>query len=168
MGREANEQCNTLMFTPNNRLMKNLLFKVICVITLSLLLIPQKADSQSMVTEISWNVYTQNYKGLLVMYPNNRGILRVKTFIAGTGWVWVQEDAVRTNQFDSWGNCTTYINCYNPKTVPYVPWSADNFVIFPNRAMYTQDASGTWSTQIGAYIVPAQYWPGKFREYGFR
>lgn len=137
-------------------------------VLLFLLVLPLMASSQSIVTEISWNVYNQNYTGLLVLYPNNKGFLKVKTFIAGTGWVWVREDAILTNQYDIWGNCTSYINCYNPKTNPYVPWAADNFVIFPNRAMYTQDASGTWSTQIVAYEVPAYNWKNKFKEYGIR
>lgn len=138
------------------------------VIMLFLLTMPLIIKAQSMVTEISWNVYNQNYTGLLVLYPNNKGILKVKTFIAGTGWVWVQEDAILTNQYDMWGNCTSYINCYNPKTNPYVPWAADNFVVYPNGAMYTQDASGTWSTQIVAYVVAAHNWQNKFREYGIQ
>ena len=144
--------------------MKNSFYKVICLVIL-LVLCPNIAKSQSMVTEISWNVYNQNYTGLLVLYPNNQGVLKIKTFIVGTGWVWVLQDAVLTNQFDAWGNCTSYINCFNPITSPYVPWSADNFIVYPNGTMYTQDASGTWSTQIVAYVVPRQYWQSKFREY---
>lgn len=136
------------------------------VFTLFLLAMPLITKAQSVVTEISWNVYNQNYTGLLVLYPNNKGILKVKTYIAGTGLVWVQEDATLTIQYDMWGNRTSYINCYNPKTNPYVPWAADNFVIYPNGAMYTQDASGTWSTQIVAYIVDTYNWQNKFREYG--
>jgi len=137
---------------------------VLCLLTM----VSITCRGQSLVTEISWNVYNQNYTGLLVLYPNNKGILKVKTFIAGTGWVWVQQDAMLTNQYDIYGNCTSYINCYNPKTTPYVPWSADNFVIYPNGAMYTQDASGTWSTQIIAYVVQPNNWQNKFREYGIR
>lgn len=137
-------------------------------IMLFLLTIPLVTKAQSVVTEISWNVYNQNYTGLLVLYPNNKGILKVKTFIAGTGWVWVQEDAVLTKQYDMWGNCTSYINCYNPKTNPYIPWAADNFVVYPNGTIYTQDASGTWSTQIVAYVVATNNWQNKFREYGIQ
>lgn len=148
--------------------MKSVFLKVFCLVMVSMVLFPTKAGCQSMVTEISWNVYNQNYTGLLVLYPNNSGTLKIKTFIVGTGWVWVQQDAVLTNQYDYWGNCTSYINCYNPKTTPYVPWAADNFVIYPNGAMYTQDASGTWSTQIVAYIVATQNWQSKFREYGIK
>ena len=144
--------------------MKNLLFKVICLVTL-FALSSNNAKSQSIVTEVSWNVYNQNYTGILVLYPNNQGFLKIKTFIVGVGWVWVLQDAVLTNQFDIWGNCTSYINCCNPVTSPYVPWAADNFIIYPNGTMYTQDASGTWPTQIVAYIVPTQYWQSKFREY---
>ena len=135
---------------------------------LFLVTMPLITKAQSMVTEISWNVYNQNYTGLLVLYPNNKGVLKVKTFITGTGWVWVQEDAVLTNQYDMWGNCTSYINCYNPKTNPYVPWAADNFIVYPNGAMYTLDASGTWSTQIVAYVVATHNWQNKFREYGIQ
>lgn len=148
--------------------MKNVCLKVICLLIVVMALFPYKARCQSMVTEISWNVYNQNYTGLLVLYPNNRGTLKIKTFIVGTGWVWVQQDAVLTNQYDYLGNCTSYINCYNPKTTPYVPWAADNFVVYPNGAMYTQDASGTWSTQIVAYVVATQNWQSKFREYGIK
>lgn len=138
------------------------------VLALLLFLLPLKAEAQSLVMEVSWNVYNQNYTGLLVMYPNNKGIFKVKTFIVNIGWVWVTQDAVLTNKYDILGNCTSYINCYNPKTNPYVPWSADNFVIFPNGSMYTQDASGTWSTQIVASLINAMYWQSKFREYNIR
>lgn len=141
---------------------------IIRVLALLLLLLPLNAKAQSLVMEVSWNVYSQNYTGLLVMYPNNKGIFKLKTFIVNTGWVWVTQDAVLTNKYDLLGNCTSYINCYNPKTNPYVPWAADNFVIFPNGSMYTQDASGTWSTQIVACLINAMYWQTKFKEYGIR
>ena len=140
--------------------------KIIVLCLLTMMSVVCKA--QSMVTEISWNVYNQNYTGLLVLYPNNRGTLKIKTFIAGTGWVWVQQDAVLTNQYDIYGNCTSYINCYKPQTTPYVPWAADNFIVYPNGTMYTQDASGTWSTAIVAYVVPSNNWQNKFREYGIQ
>lgn len=138
------------------------------VIVLVALLLPSSLKAQSMVMEVSWNVYNQNYTGLLVLYPNNKGLFKLKTFLAGTGWVWVTQDAVLSNQYDIFGNCTSYINCYNPKTNPYVPWAADNFVIFPNGSMYTQDASGTWSTQIVACLINGVYWQSKFREYGIK
>lgn len=138
------------------------------LVALAFLLFPSASKAQSMVVEISWNVYNQNYTGLLVLYPNNKGVLKLKTFIANVGWVWVTQDAVLTNQYDVWGNCTSYINCRNPRTTPYVPWSADNFVIFPNGYMYTQDTAGTWSTQIGAYVVQTYNWQNKFREYGIQ
>ncbi len=147
--------------------MKNrIVYKVAKTILVILLCaLPQTAKSQSVVTEISWNIYDQNYTGLLVLYPNNKGILKIKTFTAGVGWVWVLQDATLTNQYDVYGNCTSFINCRNPRTVPYIPWAADNFVIYPNGSMYTQDASGTWSTQIVAYVVAPQYWKNKFQEY---
>lgn len=134
---------------------------IVCIF----LLYPLMMKSQSMLMEISWNVYTQNYKGLLVMYPNNQGFLKIKTYIANIGWVWVYEDARMSFQYDFLGNRTTFINCYNPQTSPYVAWAADNFVVYSNGAMYTQDASGTWSTLISAYVVPARNWQNKFREY---
>ncbi len=136
---------------------------------LLLLTTPLLSKAQSMVTEISWNFYGDNYTGLLVLYPDCSGILKIKTFVTGIGWVWVQEDAVLTNRYDMWGNCTSYINCYNPKTNPsYVPWAADNFIIYPNGNMFTQDALGGWSTQIVAYVVPAYNWQNKFKEYGIQ
>ena len=148
----------------NQTMKKHLLKKTVVLCLLVMMSVVSKA--QSMVTEISWNVYNQNYTGLLVLYPNNTGILKVKTFVAGTGWVWITEDAVLTNQYDGWGNATSYINCYNPKTTPYIPYAADNFLVYPNGNMFTQDASGTWSTSIAAYVVAAGNWQNKFREYG--
>lgn len=122
--------------------------------------------AQSIVSEVSWNVYGTNYKGLIVIYPNNMGFVKIKTYIPEAGGtVWVLEDAVLNNQYDIYGNCTSYIYCSNPRTVPYVPWAADNFVMFPNGSMYTQDAAGTWSTYIAAYKVPTYQWQSKFREY---
>ncbi len=141
------------------------LIKVLLVAVL-FIAVPKESDAQSSVMEVSWNVYNSNFTGLMVMFPDNTGIFKLRTFVPGTGWVWVLQDAVLTNQFDAWGNCTVYINCFNPRTVPYVPYNADNFVIFPNGAMYTQDSAGTWSTQIVASMVPAVYWPSKFQEYG--
>lgn len=151
----------------NEEDMKSTKFKRIISILL-FIMVTIGCRAQSMVTEISWDIYDQNYTGLLVLYPNNRGTLKVKTFVPGTGWVKVTEDAVLTNQYDMWGNCTSFINCYNPRTTPYVPWAADNFLVYPNGTMYTQDASGTWSTAIVAYVVPKYNWNDKFREYGIK
>lgn len=138
-------------------------------IMLFLLMMPLIVEAQSKVTEISWNAYGQNYKGLLVLYPNNKGFFKVKSFFPDIGWVWVQQDATLTNQYDIWGNCTSYINCYNPKVSnPYVSYVADNFVVYPNGQMYTQDAMGTWSTLIVYHIVDPINWQKKIREYGIQ
>lgn len=145
---------------------KTFMRKAIALYLLVMMVIACKA--QSMVTEISWNAPDGNYTGLMVLYPNNKGVFKVKHFIAGVGWSWCTQDAVLTNQYDVFGNCTSYINCYNPRTQPYYPYAADNFIVYPNGAMYTLDASGTWSTQIVAYVVQPNNWQNKFQEYGIQ
>lgn len=126
--------------------------------------------AQSSVTEIFWTMGDgDSYAALLVLYPNNYGVLKVKTYIYPVGQVWVLQDAKLTNTYDAWGNCTSYINCYNVRTYPALPtgsYFADNFVIFPDRSMYTQDALGKWSTLINAFIIPQYNWRAKFNEYG--
>ncbi len=136
------------------------------VLGLLLFFLPLTTNAQQMVTEISWNVYSQNYTGLLILDSDNTGILKIKSYFPQIGWVWIAQDAILTNQFDVYGNCTSYINCYNPVTYPYVPYSADNFVVYPDGSMYTMDSSGTWSTMIVAYVVPQYSWATKFNEYG--
>ena len=128
-----------------------------------------EAKSQSSVTEITWTAadYIQ-YKGLLVLYPNNQGIFRVTYYLPTiNSWVWVDQKAILSNTFDAYGNCTSYIHCSNPRSIPNVPYAADAFVIFPNGNMYTQDSSGKWSTLIRGIMLQPQYWQAKFREYGF-
>lgn len=123
--------------------------------------------SQSMVTEISWmDVEQTTYQGLLVLYPNNQGHFRVKFYHPVAGWVWVGQNATLTNQYDMYGNCTSFINCSYPQTSPYVPYSADNFIVYPNGTMYTQDYQGKWSTRIVARVIQPVYWQSKFSEYG--
>ncbi len=123
---------------------------------------------QSMVTEIKWTVASGTYQGLLVLYPNNLGDFVVKFYDYNVGWVWCHQNAVLTNQYDAYGNCTSYISCSNPQTKPYVPYAADNFLVYPNGAMYTQDYAGNWSTLITAVVVQPVYWHSKFLEYGLR
>ena len=126
--------------------------------------------AQSTVTEISWTAPTGNYYGLLVLYPNNQGTFIVKYYAHYT-WIRVVQDAVLTNQYDVFGNCTPFINCYNPRAsinFPGETYFADNFIVYPNGNMYTQDAAGTWSTLITAYMVPPANWNSKFREYNYR
>lgn len=127
------------------------------------------AKSQSLVTEITWTTsdYT-TYQGLLVLYPNNTGDFVVKFYNPSVGWVWVHQKATLTNQYDVYGSCTSYITCSYPQTQPYVPYYADNFVVYPNGQMYTQDAQGAWSTLITAMVIQQPYWSGKFREYGLK
>lgn len=123
--------------------------------------------SQSKVTEITWTaIGPKTYYGLLVLYPNNQGSFIVKFYDHHLGWITCQQDAVLTNRFDVFGNCTSFINCYYPKTTPNVPYSADNFIIYPNGTMYAQDAMGAWSTLITATSINPIYWQTKFNEYG--
>jgi len=122
--------------------------------------------AQSMVTEISWvDVEQTSYQGLLVLYPNNQGYFKVKFYNPTVGWVWVVQNAELRNNYDMYGNCTSYINCSYPQTSPYVPYSADNFIIYPDGSMYTQDYYGKWSTLIVARVIPQGYWRDKFIEY---
>lgn len=137
------------------------------IVMLFLLLLPMISKAQSTVSELSWNDATgATQSGLLVLYPNNKGFLKLKSFIPQVGWVWVLEDAVFSFQTDFYGNTTYYINCFNPRTSPYVPWSADNFVIYPNGSMFTMDAAGMWSTQIRMNAIANYNWQRKFNEYG--
>lgn len=129
-----------------------------------------EAKAQSMVTEIRWTAPTGNHYGLLVLYPNNQGTFIVKYYVHYT-WVRVVQDAVLTNQYDVFGNCTSFINCYNPRAsinFPGETYFADNFIVYPDRSMYTQDAMGTWSTLITAFVVPPANWNSKFKEYNYR
>ena len=123
--------------------------------------------AQSSVTEISWNTNSGHYSGLLVLYSNNKGKFKVKCSIPGRGATWVTQDAVLTNEYDGWGNCISYINCYNPRSNAQVRYYADNFIVYPNGAMFTQDASGAWSTQISARAIPQNQWAGKMRAYNY-
>lgn len=138
-------------------------------IVLIITLLPMICHAQSSVMEVSWNVYTTNYTGLLVLYPNNQGVLKIKSYDPNVGVViWIEQDATLTNQYDVFGNCTSYINCRNPRTSANIVYYADNFVVFPNGSMYTQDAGGTWSTQIVAQMVPAYNWQTKMKQYNIR
>lgn len=142
--------------------------KFLCIVAILFCSIAVKA--QTSVTEIFWTMQGgDSYQGLLVLHSNNLGFLKVKFYTYDFGWVWVLQDARLTNQFDAFGNCTSYINCYNVRTVPALPpasYFADNFVIFPNGSMYTQDALGQWSTLIRAVVHPQYNWRNKFIEYG--
>lgn len=138
------------------------------VIVLLLFTLPIICKAQSSVMEVSWNVYSTNYTGLLVLYPNNQGILKICSSDPVLGMTWIDQDATLTNQYDVFGNCTSYINYRNPRTSSNIVYYADNFVIFPNGRMYTQDAAGTWSTQIVAQMIPSYNWQAKMKQYNIR
>ncbi len=137
-------------------------------IMLILFTLPIVCKAQSSVMEVSWNVYSTNYTGLLVLFPNNQGILKICSYDPTFGTTWIEQDATLTNQYDVFGNCTSYINCRNPRTSSNIVYYADNFVIFPNGSMYTQDAAGTWSTQIVAQMIPSYNWQAKMKQYNIR
>lgn len=142
-------------------------YKKFCfVIVLLALLSTGKCFSQSTVWEISWtDVEYVNYKGLLVLYPDNTGFFKTKYYLTGVGDVWVYQNALFSVQYDIFGNMTSYINCSYPKTQPEVPYAADNFIVFPNGSMYTQDYLGKWSTLVSAVLIQPVYWAAKFKEY---
>lgn len=142
--------------------------KSFLALVLFLLTFPMICKAQSSVMEVSWNVYTTNYTGLLVLYPNNQGILKICSYDPNIGTIWIEQDATLTNQYDIFGNCTSYINCRNPRTSANIVYYADNFVIFPNGRMYTQDAGGTWSTQIVAQMISTYNWQSKMKQYNIQ
>lgn len=120
------------------------------------------AKGQSTVMEVSWNVYGENYTGLMVIYPNLTGVFKVYYSVAGLGTCWCVQDARISN--DASGNI--YINCYNPRSNSPGGYSPDNFAISPDGSMVTMDAQGVWSAQIGAQVVPQNQWASKMRAYG--
>lgn len=123
-------------------------------------------SAQSSVFEISWISNYVSYNGLLVLNNDNRGLFKVKYYNSMIqSNFWVSQKAVLTNQYDNYGNCMSYIYCSYPVTEPYTPYAADNFLVYPNGAMYTQDAGGSWSTLITATKIAPQYWQAKLYEY---
>ena len=148
--------------------MKQLFLKLGVVITL-VLASCSIAKAQSNVMEITWNMGNVPYKGLMVIYPNNTGkfVVNYWNYNLQT-YVRVMQDVRVNYQYDLYGNYTTFLNCYYPKTYPSSPYSADNFIIYPNGAMYTQDYAGAWSTAIIAQGISPNLWQSKFREYGLQ
>ena len=149
--------------------------KTICVLA-SIIVMTGTLSAQSLLNgmdrmiEIRWNFAEVIYKGLLTYYNDGQAVLTVQYYAYPYGTVTVVENAVVQNQYDYYGNCTTYIYCSNPTTYPELPpysYAADNFIIYPNGAMYTQDAFGNWSTLITANIVPCSSWRYKLRQYGY-
>lgn len=126
------------------------------------------AQAQSLVARISWMdvEYTQ-YHGLLVLYPNNSGNLFVYFYNQTVGDVAVTQNARLHNSYDMYGNCTTYVYCSHPKTSsPFVSYSADNFVFFPNGGVFTQDYSGKWSTAVNCRVLPQDEWEEAYEDFG--
>ena len=56
----------------------------------------------------------------MVTYPDNTGIFVVNYWYPEmqTNITVVQDVSIR-NQYDMYGNCTTFLNCYNTKAYPY-------------------------------------------------
>lgn len=123
-------------------------------------------DGMDKMIEIRWNTNGVVYNGLLSFYNNGSGVFAVTYYLYPYGEIRVLQQAEMNFQYDAYGNCTTYIYCRNPQSNPPLAYSADNFVIYPNGAMYTQDTSGRWSYAITANIIPRPSWRGKLREYG--
>lgn len=132
------------------------------------LLFAQKVQAQqiNVVMEISWYAYGINYNGLMVTYTDNTGDFVVNYYLPNVGYIQVFQDVRIRNQYDSWGNCTSYLYCYDPVSDPPIAYSPDNFVIYPNGNMYTQDDNGVWSTTITARVVPSSQWRTTLRKYG--
>lgn len=127
--------------------------------------ISTNAQQINVVSEISWYAFGVNYTGLMVTFSDNSGVFIVDYYHSSVGYVRVVEAVNVRNEYDMWGNCTTYLIGYNATPSKPVAYSPDSFVIFPNGSMYTQDASGTWSTAIVARVVPQYQWDGVFQKY---
>lgn len=125
------------------------------------------ASAQSTVAEIEWYDYTYiYYHGLLVLNSNNRGAFYVNFQHPDLGEVVVCQNALLNNEYDMYGNCTSYLYCSYPKTYPYTPYMADNFIFYPNGNVYTQDYSGSWSVAVQYRIIPRNSWDDMFEEFG--
>ncbi|MCQ2307705.1 MAG: hypothetical protein MJ000_09125 [Bacteroidales bacterium] len=124
------------------------------------------AQQINVVSEISWNAFGVNYTGLMVTLTDNTGIFVVDYYHSSVGYVRVVQSVNVRNEYDMWGNCTTYLFGYDAIPSEPVLYSPDSFVIFPNGTMFTQDSAGVWSTAIIARIVPQYEWDGAFRKYG--
>lgn len=86
-------------------------------LVLFLLTFPQICKAQSSVMEVSWNVSLLTIQGCF-LYPNNQGILKICSYDPNIGTIWIEQDATVTNQYDVFGNCTSYINCRNSRASP--------------------------------------------------
>ena len=115
--------------------------------------------------EISWVMGNINYTGLMVMKKEGNGVFVVKYMHPGRGIVRVRQDALLNNQYDMFGNCTSFIMCSNPQP-SNLGYSADYFCIQPNGSIFTMDAQGNWSTMIMATPIMPQFWLNKLQQYG--
>lgn len=144
--------------------MKRFLFYSLFFVMLS------AVKAQSSVMEIRWDDHMGiTYTGLVVLHPNNLGFMKVKYNIYPYGWIWCVQDMERTVHRDPFGNITTYLTGSSPRiSDSRLMYAADTFIIYPNGSMYTQDASGQWSTKIRATVIEPRFWIVKFNEYGLK
>lgn len=93
---------------------------------------------------IVWNFYNIQHQGILVL-EGGSGLLEVSCYDRSNGQLVnvIQEDVSVTEVNDGW-----IINCSNVSSKYNRPYSADNFKLFRNGAMYMMDNSGNWSTEI--------------------
>lgn len=138
---------------------------VLCVLLFFLSFV-LKAQQINVVSEISWYAYGVTYNGLMVTFTDDTGVFVVDFYSNSVGFVRVVQSVNVRNNYDAWGNCTTYLYGYDAMPSKPIPYSPDSFVIFPNGTMYTQDASGIWSTAIVARVVPQYQWNNVFHKYG--
>lgn len=138
------------------------LFLMIVILVLSTSYI----KAQVRVVEIRWIDCEQTtYQGVIVMDSDSQGKLYSKFYHPSAGIVYVSQQVTMSHNYDLFGNCTSYLYCSYPNTTPYVPYTADNFIFYPNGAIYTQDYSGKWSTVVQQRLVPVDYWSDVIRSY---
>ena len=116
--------------------------KLILVCLVALCSLP--AFSQS-AWEITWDFYGIRHQGLMMLDDDNTGFFRVNCYNLYYGNLIdvVDQDVIARSVYDG-----VVLNCYNPRSAYSTMYSADNFKIFQNGAMYMMDDSGNWSTMI--------------------
>jgi hypothetical protein len=132
---------------------------LVCLVSLFSLSVFSKG-----VWEITWDFYRIRYQALLFVDDGNTGFIRVKCWNMYNGALIdvVDQNVTTKKVYDG-----VIINCYNPKPMyGNIPYSADNFKIFNNGAMYMQDNRGNWSTMIVMYQIPVNQWGVMFKKYG--
>lgn len=127
-----------------------------------------QSSAHSLVAEIRWvDVSNTVYRGLLVVNSNNAGHLYVLFYNYMVGNVQVVQNAYMSEGYDSYGNEAIYLNCSYPcVSNPYISYSADHFIFYDDGSVYTQDASGKWSTMVNYEVVPKSQWRAKYLEFG--